>query len=95
MSIKLENAIEEAKSYFTDEQELEVMQETDSDVNFEVGFYKGLLEAKSILKDEIDLISSEEDYLNNYIEILWDYISDNDIPEIMSRCDKELKKGGK
>jgi len=50
MSIKLENAIEEAKSYFTDEQELEVMQETDSDVNFEVGFYKGLLEAQSILK---------------------------------------------
>ena len=95
MSIKLENAIEEAKSYFTDEQELEVMQETDSDVNFEVGFYKGLLEAQSIVKDEIDLISSEEDYLNNYIEILWDYISDNDIAEIMSRCDKELKKGVK
>ncbi len=95
MSIRLENAIEEAKSYFTDEQEVEVMQETDSDVNFEVGFYKGLLEAQSIVKDEIHLISSEEDYLNNYIEILWDYISDNDIAEIMSRCDKELKKGVK
>ena len=50
MSIELENAIKEAKSYFTDEQELEVMQETNSDVNFEVGFYRGLLEAPSILK---------------------------------------------
>ena len=52
MSIELENAIKEAKSYFTDEQELEVMQETNSDVNFEVGFYRGLLEAQSILKGE-------------------------------------------
>lgn len=95
MSIKLENAIKEAKSYFTDEQELEVMQETDSDVNFEIGFYKGLLEAQSIVKDEIDLLSSDKDYLADYIEILWEYISDNDIPEIMSRCDKELKKGVK
>ncbi len=95
MSIKLENAIKEAKSYFTDEQELEVMQETDSDVNFEIGFYKGLLEAQSIVKDEIDLLSSDKDYLSDYIEILWEYISDNDIPEIMSRCDKELKKGVK
>ena len=48
MSIELENAIKEAKSYFTDEQELEVMQETNTDVNFEVGFYRGLLEAQSI-----------------------------------------------
>ena len=95
MSIKLENAIEEAKSYFTDEQELEVMQETDFDVNFEVGFYKGLLEAQSILKDEVNLILANEKYLTDYAEILWEYISDNDIPEIMSRCDKELKKGVK
>ena len=95
MSIKLENAIEEAKSYFTDEQELEVMQETNSDVNFEVGFYRGLLEAQSILKDEVNLILDNEKYLTDYIEILWEYISDNDIPEIMSRCDKELKKGVK
>ena len=50
MSVELENAIKEAKSYFTDKQELEVMQETNSDVNFEVGFYRGLLEAQSILK---------------------------------------------
>ena len=88
MSIELENAIEEAKSYFTDEQELEVMQETDSDVNFEVGFYKGLLEAQSILKDEVNLILANEKYLNDYAEILWEYISDNDIPEIMSRYEQ-------
>jgi len=50
MSIELENAIKEAKSYFTDEQELEVMQETNSDVSFEIGFYRGLLEAQLILK---------------------------------------------
>lgn len=50
MSIELENAIKEAKSYFTDEQEVEVMQETNTDVSFEVGFYRGLLEAQSILK---------------------------------------------
>jgi len=95
MSIELENAIKEAKSYFTDEQELEVMQETNSDVNFEVGFYRGLLEAQSILKDEVNLILDNEKYLTDYAEILWEYISDNDIPEIMSRCDKELKKGVK
>ena len=88
MSIELENAIEEAKSYFTDEQELEVMQETDSDVNFEVGFYKGLLEAQSILKDEVNLILANEKYLTDYAEILWEYISDNDIPEIMSRYEQ-------
>ena len=50
MSIELENAIKEAKSYFTDEQEVKVMQETNTDVSFEVGFYRGLLEAQSILK---------------------------------------------
>jgi hypothetical protein len=90
MSIKLENAIEEARNYFTDEQELEVMQETDSDVNFEVGFYKGLLEAKSIVKDEIDLLSSDKEILVDYVEILWEYISDKNTPEIISRY-KELR----
>ena len=50
ISIGIVDAIKEAKSYFTDEQELEVMQETNSDVNFEVGFYRGLLEAQSILR---------------------------------------------
>lgn len=94
MSIKLENAIKEAKSYFTDEQELEVMQETNSDVNFEVGFYKGLLEAKSIVKDKIDLLSSDKEILVDYVEILWEYISDKDTPEIISRYE-ELRKGVK
>ena len=46
-------------------------------------------------KDEINLILNDKDYLTDYAEILWEYISDNDIPEIMSRCDKELKKGVK
>jgi len=46
-------------------------------------------------KDEVNLILDNEKYLTDYAEILWDYISDNDIPEIMSRCDKELKKGVK
>ena len=47
-------------------------------------------------KDEVNLIlANREKYLTDYAEILWEYISDNDIPEIMSRCDKELKKGVK
>ena len=46
-------------------------------------------------QDEINLILSDNDYLTDYAELLWEYISDNDIPEIMSRCDKELKKGAK
>jgi len=46
-------------------------------------------------QDEANLILSHKDYLADYIEILWEYISDNDIPEIMSRYDKELKKGVK
>jgi len=46
-------------------------------------------------QDEVNLILNDKDYLADYIEILWEYISDNDIPEIMSRCDKELKKGVK
>jgi hypothetical protein len=50
MSLRLEKAIKEAKSYFTDEQEVKVMQETNTDVSFEIGFYRGLLEAQSILK---------------------------------------------
>ena len=74
---KLENAIKEAKSYFTDEQEVEVMQETDTDVSFEVGFYRGLLEAKNYL--------NQDDYHKKAKEILWEYISDKDIPEIEER----------
>ena len=46
-------------------------------------------------KDEVNLILSDKEILVDYVEILWEYISDNDIPEIMSRCDKELKKGVK
>ena len=46
-------------------------------------------------QDEVNLILSDNDYLTDYAELLWEYISDNDIPEIMSRCDKELKKGVK
>jgi hypothetical protein len=46
-------------------------------------------------QDEINLILDNEKYLTDYAELLWEYISDNDIPEIMSRCDKELKKGVK
>ncbi len=46
-------------------------------------------------QDEVNFILNDKDYLADYIEILWEYISDNDIPEIMSRCDKELKKGNK
>ena len=90
MSVKLTEAIEEAKSYFTDEQESRVIQDTDSDVHFEVGFYRGLLEAQSIRNQD-----DNEKYLTDYAEILWEYISDKDIPEIMSRCEKELKKGVK
>ena len=37
----------------------------------------------------------KEEYFTDYTNILWEYISDNDIDEIMSRCDKELKKGVK
>ena len=44
-------------------------------------------------QNEVNLILDNEKYLTDYAEILWEYISDNDIPEIMSRCDKELKKG--
>lgn len=46
-------------------------------------------------QDEVNLILDNEKYLTDYAELLWEYISDNDIPEIMSRCDKELKKGVK
>ena len=46
-------------------------------------------------QDEIKLILDNEKYLTDYAELLWEYISDNVIPEIMSRCDKELKKGVK
>jgi hypothetical protein len=39
-------------------------------------------------KDEVNLILSDKDILADYIEILWEYISDNDIPEIMSRYEQ-------
>jgi len=81
---KLEEAIEEAKNYFTNEEESEVMNQNDSDLNFDVGFYKGLLEAQ--------LIQSNSNNQNNYNEkakdILWEYISDEDINEIEQRLSK-------
>tara|TARA_R110000765_G_scaffold36907_1_gene82130 strand:- start:259 stop:576 length:318 start_codon:yes stop_codon:yes gene_type:complete len=55
---KLEEAIEEAKNYFTNEEESEIMNQNDSDLNFDVGFYKGLLEAQ--------LIQSNSNNQNNY-----------------------------
>jgi len=39
-------------------------------------------------KDEVNLILSDKEILVDYIEILWEYISDNDIPEIMSRYEQ-------
>ena len=39
-------------------------------------------------KDEVNLILSDKDILADYIEILWEYISDKDIPEIMSRYEQ-------
>jgi hypothetical protein len=39
-------------------------------------------------KDEVNLILSDKEILVDYIEILWEYISDKNIPEIMSRYEK-------
>ena len=74
---KLDKAIEESKKLFTDEQENEVMNQDEPDVSFDVGFYRGLLEAKNYL--------NQDDYHKKAKEILWEYISDKDIPEIEKR----------
>ena len=39
-------------------------------------------------KDEVNLILSDKEILVDYIEILWEYISDKNIPEIMSRYEQ-------
>jgi len=39
-------------------------------------------------KIEVNLMQSDKDILANYVEILWEYISDKDIPEIMSRYEQ-------
>ena len=74
----INKAIEEAKQLFTEKQEDEVMRETDSGVSFDVGFYRGLLEAKNYL-------NQEDDYHEKAKDILWEYISKHDIPEIEKR----------
>ncbi len=71
----IDKAIEESKNLFTDEQENEVMNQDEPDVSFDVGFYRGLLEAKNYL-------NQEDDYHEKAKDILWEYISENDIEEI-------------
>ena len=39
-------------------------------------------------QDEVNLISSDKEILVDYVEILWEYISDNDTPEIISRYEE-------
>ena len=39
-------------------------------------------------QNEVNLILSDKDILADYIEILWEYISEKDIPEIMSRYEQ-------
>ena len=73
----IDKAIKESKKLFTDEQENEVMNQDEPDVSFDVGFYRGLLEAKNYL--------NQDDYHKKAKEILWEYISDKDIPEIEKR----------
>ena len=70
-------AIEESKNLFTNEQENEVMNQDEPDVSFDVGFYRGLLEAKNYL--------NQNDYHEKAKDILWEYISDKDLPEIEKR----------
>ena len=38
--------------------------------------------------NEVNLMQRDKDILADYIEILWEYISDKDIPEIMSRYEQ-------
>ena len=39
-------------------------------------------------QDEVNLMQKDKDILADYIEILWEYISNKDIPEIMSRYEQ-------
>ena len=61
----IDKAIEESIGLFTDEQENEVMNQDELDVSFDVGFYRGLLEAKNN-KDNI-LIDYVLEYICNEI----------------------------
>ena len=45
-------------------------------------------------QDEVNLILSDKEILVDYVEILWEYISDKDTPKIISRYE-ELRKGNK
>ena len=45
------------------------------------------IDLKQVIKNQ----HIKEKYFTDYTDILWEYISDNDIDEIVSRCDKELK----
>ena len=79
----IDKAIEEAKNLFTDEQENEVMNQDEPDVSFDVGFYRGLLEAKNYLnQDDYEEKAKREEITQS---ILWEYISKNDIEEIQER----------
>ncbi len=74
----IDKVIEESKNLFTNEQENEVMNQDEPDVSFDVGFYRGLLVAKNYL-------NQEDDYHEKAKDILWEYISENDIEEIEER----------
>ena len=39
-------------------------------------------------QDKVNLVLSDKEILVDYIEILWEYISDKNIPEIMSRYEQ-------
>tara|TARA_R100000995_G_scaffold71531_1_gene40201 strand:- start:296 stop:646 length:351 start_codon:yes stop_codon:yes gene_type:complete len=67
------NLLQDAKAIITDEDIEEVMN-SDNSKEFDVGYYKGLL-----------------DYESKCQSIIWEYISEKDIPEIASRLDNEAK----
>ena len=67
------NLLQDAKAIITDEDIEEVMN-SDNSKEFDVGYYKGLL-----------------DYESKCQSIIWEYISEKDIPEIASRLDNETK----
>jgi ribosomal protein S18 len=79
----IDKVIEESKNLFTNEQENEVMNQDEPDVSFDVGFYRGLLEAKNYLnQDDYEDKAKREEITQS---ILWEYISKNDIEEIQER----------
>ena len=66
------NLLQDAKALITDEDIEEVMNACNSK-EFDVGYYKGLL-----------------DYESKCQSIIWEYISEKDIPEIAARLDNEV-----